>query len=103
MNFCQERDFDLIFCQERDFQANKSFLQKIRKGAPKMAGDREKKNDNRSKMGGDGLECLGKTFALRGLEELFFQLCCCVSFWFWQEIGFGFTYIRTLLNNFFWN
>ncbi len=22
----------------------------------------------------------------------FFQLCCCVSFWFWQEIGFGFTY-----------
>ena len=20
------------------------------------------------------------------------QLCCCVSFWFWQEIGFGFTY-----------
>ena len=27
--------------------------------------------------------------ALRGLEELFFQLCCCVSFWFWWEIGFG--------------
>ncbi len=22
----------------------------------------------------------------------FFQLCCCVSFWFWQEIGFGFIY-----------
>ncbi len=21
-----------------------------------------------------------------------FQLCCCVSFWFWQEIGFGCTY-----------
>ncbi len=19
----------------------------------------------------------------------FFQLCCCVSFWFWREIGFG--------------
>jgi hypothetical protein len=26
------------------------------------------------------------TLAARGLEELFFQLCCCVSFWFWQEI-----------------
>ncbi len=25
----------------------------------------------------------------------FFQLCCCVSFWFWREIGFGFTYLRT--------
>ncbi len=23
----------------------------------------------------------------------FFQLCCCVSFWFWREIGFGFTYL----------
>ncbi len=22
----------------------------------------------------------------------FFRLCCCVSFWFWQEIGFGFIY-----------
>ncbi len=41
------------------------------------------------------------TLASRGLEELFFQLCCCVSFWFWQEIGFGFTYLRTLLDNFF--
>ncbi len=30
--------------------------------------------------------------ASRGLEELFFQLCCCVSFWLWREIGFGFTY-----------
>jgi hypothetical protein len=28
--------------------------------------------------------------ALRGLEEPFFQLCCCVSFCFWREIGFGF-------------
>jgi hypothetical protein len=27
------------------------------------------------------------TLAARGLEELFFQLCCCVSFWFWWEIG----------------
>ncbi len=33
----------------------------------------------------------------------FFQLCCCVSFWLWWEIGFGFTYLRTLLNNFFMN
>ncbi len=28
------------------------------------------------------------TLAARVLEELFFQLCCCVSFWFWREIGF---------------
>ncbi len=28
----------------------------------------------------------------RGLEELFFQLCCCISFWLWREIGIGFTY-----------
>ncbi len=26
---------------------------------------------------------------MSGLDELFFQLCCRVSFWFWQEIGFG--------------
>ncbi len=26
---------------------------------------------------------------------LFFQLCCCVSFWFWREIGFGATYLCT--------
>ncbi len=32
------------------------------------------------------------TLAARGLEEIFFQLCWCVSFWFWREIGFGFTY-----------
>ncbi len=32
------------------------------------------------------------TLAAHGLEELFFQLCCCVSFWFWPEIGFGFIY-----------
>ncbi len=30
-----------------------------------------------------------------GLEEPFFQLCCCVSFWFWREIGFGCTYLCT--------
>ncbi len=35
-----------------------------------------------------------------GREELFFQLYCCVSFLFWREIGFGFTYLRMLLNNF---
>ncbi len=34
------------------------------------------------------------TLAARGLEEPFFQLCCCGSvFWFWREIGFGVTYI----------
>jgi hypothetical protein len=32
------------------------------------------------------------SLAARELEELFFQLGCCVSFWFWQEIGFGFIY-----------
>jgi hypothetical protein len=33
---------------------------------------------------------------LRFLQvEHFFQLCCCVSFWFWREIGFGFTYLCT--------
>ena len=32
------------------------------------------------------------THAARGLEELFFQLCCCVSFWFLREIGFGLIY-----------
>ena len=32
------------------------------------------------------------TLASRGLEELFLQLCCCVSFLFWRKIGFGFTY-----------
>jgi hypothetical protein len=40
----------------------------------------------------------GQTDGEIHLEELFFQLCCCVSFWFWREIGFGFTYLRTLLN-----
>jgi hypothetical protein len=34
-----------------------------------------------------------ETLAALGLEELFFQLCCCVSLWFWREIGFGFTYL----------
>jgi hypothetical protein len=36
------------------------------------------------------------TLASRGLEEPIFQLCCCVSFWFWQEIGFGCTYYYVL-------
>jgi hypothetical protein len=34
--------------------------------------------------------------ALHGLEEPFFQLCCCVSFWFWREIIFGCTYYNVL-------
>ncbi len=34
------------------------------------------------------------TLASRGLEELFLQLCCCDSFWFWRGIGFGlYTYV----------
>jgi hypothetical protein len=38
------------------------------------------------------------TLAARGLEELFFQLCCCVSFWFWQETGFSLhTYVLRVL------
>ncbi len=37
------------------------------------------------------------TLAAHGLEELFSQLWFCVSFWFWREIGFGFTCLRTLL------
>ncbi len=65
------------------------------------------------------LKVLTYTLAARGLEELFFQFCCCVSFsvlagkrfwcfvltrvqyscgivlvfWFWREIVFGVTYI----------
>ena len=34
--------------------------------------------------------------ASRGLEEPFFQLYCCVSFWFWREIDFGCTYYYVL-------
>jgi hypothetical protein len=50
----------------------------------------------------DGITDRGtNTLAVRGLEELFFQLCCCVSFLFWREIGFGFTYLRTLLKKIF--
>ncbi len=36
------------------------------------------------------------TLVSRGVEEPFFQLCCCVSFWFWREIGFGCTYYYVL-------
>ncbi len=35
-----------------------------------------------------GVRCWLNT-CCAGLEELFFQLWFCVSFWFWQEIGFG--------------
>ncbi len=43
----------------------------------------------------DGMTTRGtNTLAAHGLEEPFFQLCCCVSvFWFWQEIGVGVTYV----------
>ncbi len=33
---------------------------------------------------------------LRVAGGTFFQLCCCVSFWFWREIGFGCTYYYVL-------
>jgi hypothetical protein len=36
------------------------------------------------------------TLAARGLEKLFLQLCCCVSFWSWRGIGIGFTYSYVL-------
>ncbi len=36
------------------------------------------------------------TLASRGLEEPFFQFCCCVSFMFWREIGFGCTYYHVI-------
>ncbi len=36
------------------------------------------------------------TLASCGQEEPFFQLCCCISFWFWQEIGFGCAYYYVL-------
>ncbi len=45
-------------------------------------------------LGNSRMNFFNNTLDARGLEELFFQLCCCVSFWFWQEIGFGFTYLR---------
>ncbi len=35
--------------------------------------------------------------ASRGLEDFFLQLCCCVSFWFWREIGFSFTHTTYVL------
>ncbi len=35
-------------------------------------------------------------FAWAGGTFFHFQLCCCVSFWFWREIGFGFTYYYVL-------
>jgi hypothetical protein len=38
------------------------------------------------------------TLATRGLEEPFFQLCCCISYLFWQEIGFDFTYYLCTLS-----
>jgi hypothetical protein len=35
----------------------------------------------------------------RGLEELFFQLCCCVSFLVLGEIGFGVIFVLILRNS----
>ncbi len=47
------------------------------------------------KYGVDGQSNKLHTLSARGLEKFFFQLWFCVSFWFWQEIGFGFTYLCT--------
>ncbi len=45
----------------------------------------------------DGITDRGeKTLASHGLVEHCFQLCCCVSFLFWWEIGFGFIYYYVL-------
>jgi hypothetical protein len=60
---------------------------------------------HRSKARGAGIiHSVGRrTLAARGLEELVFQLCCCVSFWFWWEIGFGFPYLHPrVLDKIYW-
>ena len=41
--------------------------------------------------------------ASRGLEEPFFQLCCCVSFWFWREIGFVFWFWREIVRDHYYD
>ncbi len=42
----------------------------------------------------DGMMDRGtNTLAVCGLEEIFFHLCCCVSFRLWQEIVLGGTYL----------
>ncbi len=125
LNFCWERDFDLNFCQEKDFQANNTFSQKIRKGAPKMAGDREKKFCDRSKNGGWRPEMHWQIIGTLLLHIPLLALtdgqndrqrdeytCCtwaggtffsvvlfCQFFCFWQEIGFGCYLLRYLEYN----
>ncbi len=48
----------------------------------------------------DGMTDRGtNTLAARGLEELFFQLCCCVSFWFWPGNRFWFYILMYLEYN----
>jgi hypothetical protein len=37
-----------------------------------------------------------------GWRNLLVQLFCCVRFWFWREIGLGFTYLHMLLNKLFY-
>ncbi len=39
---------------------------------------------------------MGAKIAVHGLEELFFQLCHCVSFLVPEEIFFGVTYVLTV-------
>ncbi len=42
------------------------------------------------------------TLAARGLEELFIQLCHCVSFFLWREIVLGVTYLPYQLCHCVW-
>ncbi len=53
--------------------------------------------------GGGGCCTVPFTLATRGLEELFFQLWFCVSFWFWQEVptSLGPIYSQAKSNIFF--
>ncbi len=56
------------------------------------SGGKPLRTDRRTKGGTNTLasrELEEPAHASRGLEDLFLQLC---SFWFWREIGFGFTY-----------
>ncbi len=49
----------------------------------KPGGTRQGGQPNQDTLALRGLEEPAHTS--RGLEELLFQLCCCVSFWFWLE------------------
>ncbi len=50
-----------------------------------------------SKWGSSTIRAYTRCAWAGGTESQFvvIQLCCFVIFWFWREIGFGFTYLRT--------